>query len=149
MQVWRLTKTKHASSAFSGEGARLFPGRWHPRDVPVVYTADSRALAVLELLVHLDPDDLSGFSIVGAAVPEELLEVVNASDLEPDWQSKPEVLRDFGASWAKSRRSLGLRVPSAVIPAESNVILNPLHGEFTRLIVGIAEPFSLDPRLRR
>jgi RES domain-containing protein len=149
MRVWRLTKTKHAGSAFSGDGARLFSGRWHPRGVPVVYTADSRALAVLELLVHLDPDDLSDFALVGADVPEDLLEVVNAGDLDVDWQSRPEVLRDFGASWAKSLRSLGLRVPSAVIPAESNVILNPLHGEFTRLSVGVANPFSLDPRLRR
>jgi RES domain-containing protein len=149
MRVWRLTKTKHAGSAFSGDGARLYPGRWHPRGLPVVYTADSRALAVLELLVHLDPDDLSDFAIIGADVPEDLLEVVNADDLDPDWQSKPEVLRDFGASWAKSLRSLGLRVPSAVIPGESNVVLNPLHGEFARLSVGVANPFSLDPRLRR
>jgi RES domain-containing protein len=149
MQVWRLTKAKHASSAFSGEGARLFPGRWHPRGIPVVYAAESRALAVLELLVHLDPDDLSDFSIIGADVPEHMLEVVHVRELDPDWLERPELLRDFGATWAKSKRSLALLVPSAVITAESNVIINPAHAAFASIVVGAEESFSLDPGLRR
>jgi RES domain-containing protein len=113
-----------------------------------VYTAESRALAVLELLVHLDPDDLLDFSIIGADVPDGLIEIVDAHAIDADWQSKPDSLRDFGEAWAKSHRSLALSVPSAVINAERNLILNPAHADFARVRIGVPEAFSLDARLR-
>jgi hypothetical protein len=78
----------------------------------------------------------------GCYVPEELLEIVDPRELDQDWQSKPEVLRDFGATWARSQRSLGLRVPSAVIPAEDNVMLNPLHADFSRVSIRVATIFA-------
>ena len=46
--VWRLTTARFARSAFSGDGARLYGGRWHRKGVPLVYTASSQSLAMLE-----------------------------------------------------------------------------------------------------
>jgi RES domain-containing protein len=60
ISAWRITKQKHVKSAFSGEGARLYGGRWNSQGVPVVYVAQSQALAVLEVLVHLDSPVLLG-----------------------------------------------------------------------------------------
>ena len=58
LSAWRITKQKHAKSAFSGEGARIYGGRWNSPGTPIIYTAQSQALAVLEVLVHLDSPEL-------------------------------------------------------------------------------------------
>ena len=84
--VWRLVKTKYASSAFNGEGARLFGGRWNSVGIRVAYAASNSALAVLEVLVHLDGTTaLSAYSLVEAALPEGTIEDVDIASLEPGW----------------------------------------------------------------
>src|SRR6478672_8818937 len=95
MRIWRLSKARFANSAFSGEGARLFEGRWNFAGVPMVYTSTSLALAAIEFFVHLDPsvapDDLVS---VCAGIPnnlhrERLLVQESARRLAPGRQSKP------------------------------------------------------------
>jgi RES domain-containing protein len=151
MRVWRLCKADHAATAFTGEGAILYAGRWHHAGTPVVYTAESRSLAILEQLVHLSRSRLPPrFVCFSADVPDALAVVeVSAAELPPDWHRHPgpPALRDLGTKWAESNASVALAVPSAVVRGERNVLLNPRHPEFARVTIGEAEPFALDERL--
>lgn len=116
----------------------------------MVYCASSRALAALELLVHFDlseaPTDLVS---IGLEMPESLVESLEPSDRPADWAvvPAPDSTRDYGSRWLRERRSVGLRVPSVVIPDEWNVLLNPQHSEFDQVSVGTPKPFHFDPRL--
>ena len=149
--AWRIVKQKYpASKAFDGEGARLYGGRWNCRGVPVVYTAQSQSLAVLEMLVHLDAADLlQSYVFFEVKIDDALISALAESDLPPDWQSDPGPprLREIGDIWAASNASVALRVPSSLIPAEYNYLLNPKHADFGKLEFGEATPYRYDARL--
>ncbi len=150
--AWRITKEVHAKSAFSGEGARLYGGRWNSRGTPLIYTAQSQSLAVLEMLVHLDsPELLRHFVLFEVTVPSALVEVLDAAKLPRNWSANPipEETQELGDDWVRSRRSAVLRVPSTLVPAECNFLLNPAHAEFRKLHMGKAIPFAFDARLNR
>jgi len=151
MRVWRLCKAEHAATAFTGEGALLYSGRWHHAGTPVIYTAESRSLAVLEQLVHLSRNRLPPhFVCFGVELPDDLaVPVVAVAELPAGWRRHPAppALRDLGTRWAASGASACLAVPSAVVPAERNVLLNPRHPDFARLAVGAPEPLAIDERL--
>jgi len=129
-----------------GEGARLHGGRWNSPGMPVVYTAGSRALAVLELLVWTDPDTLPAeLHLFEIDVPDEAVAV---AELPPDWQRpRHSACRELGDAWAASARTLLLSVPSAVIPEEPNHLLNPAHPGMSSVRVVGSRPFAFDPRL--
>jgi len=149
--AWRIVKHKYpASKAFDGEGARLHGGRWNSRGVAVVYTAQSQSLAVLEMLVHLDTADLlQSYVFFEVTIDDALISALAEGDLPRDWQSDPPPpkLREVGDIWAASNASVALRVPSSLIPAEYNYILNPKHPEFAKLRIGEAVPFHYRARL--
>jgi RES domain-containing protein len=148
--VFRIVKRKESATAFDGEGARAYPGRWNGRGVPMVYASETRALAALEMLVHLEAEDLlaSYYVLIPADVPDDLILSV-ADPLPPDWNAHPASAstRAIGDDWVTAGGSAVLAVPSAVIPAERNYLINPLHPDFPRITVGPAEPFDFDPRL--
>lgn len=144
--------TKRRTVAFNGEGARRYGGRWNHPGVPAVYTAAHLSLAVLELLVHVAaPEDLPADLVaVPADVPDDLrIEDVGTQELPRDWRRTPApaALADRGTAWLRAARTAVLAVPSAVVPLETNYILNPAHPDFRRIVVGRAQPFGLDPRL--
>jgi len=121
--------------------------------VPAVYTAAHLSLAVLEVLVHVTAvEDLPADLVaIAADVPDDLpIENLRGKDLPRDWRRTPAppALADRGTAWLKAARTAVLAVPSAVVPSETNYILNPAHHDFRRIVVGRAEPFGLDPRLR-
>jgi RES domain-containing protein len=150
IQAWRLLKARHADDAFNGEGASRFPGRWNHRGTPVVYTAASLSLAALETLANLDDAALlTDYICVPVSFGENLCHTLEPKRLPRDWRANPapSSTRDLGTAWAKSGMSCILKVPSAIIPRESNFLINPLHPDFSRLKVGKAEQFSWDPRL--
>jgi RES domain-containing protein len=150
--VWRLCSATYADTAFDGEGAKLFGGRWSPIGLPVVYTAETRALAVLEILAHVDePERLFELAwvLVSATLPRDAVE--KPERFPESWRRFPHAAeaQQFGAEWARAQRSIALRVPSAVVPGEFNYLLNPAHPDFKRVKLGKPEPFSFDPRLGR
>jgi RES domain-containing protein len=151
MRVWRICKAEHAAAAFTGEGALLYPGRWHHAGTPVVYCSESRALAALEQLVHLHRNRLPPhFVCFPVEIPDDLeISVVRVQDLPPDWRAhpRPTELRDIGTHWAETGATVVLQVPSAIVPGERNLLLNPRHSDFRRLVLGDSEPFELDERL--
>ena len=147
LQAWRIVKEKHAATAFSGEGARLYGGRWNSAGIGLVYTSSTQALAVLESLVHLNPPVIFRYAIIPLEFDEALVEKITA--LPPGWnaQPAPPATRTVGDLWARQSRTPVLQVPSAIIPAESNYLLNPAHPGFQKITIGRPTPFSFDPRL--
>ena len=149
MRVWRLARAVHP--ALDGEGARRVGGRWNAPGVPVAYTSSHLSLAALEVLVHTDPAllprDLTAFEI---DVPDDLaVERVEAGTLPDEWvqAAESEACREAGAGWIDAGRSAVLVVPSAIVPVETNVLLNPRHAGAGRVRVTARRPFAFDPRL--
>ena len=138
LSVWRITTAAFARSAFSGEGARLYGGRWNPKGVPMVYTAANQSLAMLEMLVQ-DQPLRARYVIIEARISGGLrMDRFRIDDLPSDWREigAREKLRAIGAEWARTRSTAALAVPSAIVPAESNYLLNPLHPDFKRIKIG-------------
>lgn len=149
MLVWRIAKRPHL--ALDGEGARLFGGRWNSEGVPVVYASASLALAALENVAHYEieetPPQLVALAI---EVPDDILtDELTPAGLPGDWNAYPEHphCAMLGDAWARRGLSLVLRVPSAIIPEESNVLLNPRHPEMARVRVVLSRDFTHDPRI--
>lgn len=145
MIVWRLALA--AYPALDGEGARRRGGRWNEPGTPVVYTSEHLSLAVLESLVHADPDllpdDLTAFQI---EVPDEIAEsALAAGPLPDDWED-PDVSVRLGQEWVASGGPV-LVVPSIVVPRERNVLLNPRLARASEIRVVGQEPFAFDARL--
>jgi RES domain-containing protein len=151
MLVWRIVRKKWGRSAFDGEGAARTGNRWNSKGVRMVYGSPTLSLAALEVLVHADPSELAGpFVAVSAEVPESLAaSAFTPEDLPADWRSypAPTALQRMGDAWIQKGATAVLYVPSAVIPRENNVLLNPLHPDFAKLAVLAPEPFEFDPRL--
>lgn len=151
VQAWRIVMKAQLPSAFSGEGARLFGGRWNLVGVPAVYTASSRALAALEMLAHLSTYRVDmGFVFVGVRFDAALMEAVTPSSLPADWQRHPppRSTQVLGSEWImRQGASAVLRTPSAIIPEEWNYVLNPRHRDFAAIQTCPPEPFSFDLRL--
>ncbi len=149
ISAWRLVKQKRAATAFSGAGARIAGGRWNRPGTSVVYVSEALSLALLELFVHLDAASRARLRLV--AIPVQLPQgiVEQAEALPADWRSQPpaESTMDLGTAWADQGRSAALRVPSAIVPVEFNLVLKPAHPDFCQVQVGEPEPYSLDPRL--
>lgn len=150
MRLWRICNAKHAL-ALDGEGARLCGGRWNSPGTAVIYTSSSISLAVLETFVHFEPTQKPTESVlVSIEVPGKArVESIDRRNLTDDWAiyPAPEELSKVGNKWVKSGASLLLMVPSAVIPEESNILLNPLHPDIKKCRAKIERQFQYDRRL--
>lgn len=150
MTVWRLSLARYAVTAFSGTGAKAYGGRWSPPGLAVIYSAESRSLALVEVLAGTDDSVRlikQKWVLLSAEIPEECIE--KPARVPDDWRQYPHspAPQAFGAEWVQARRSVTLRVPSVVVPGEFNYLLNPAHPQFGRVKIGKPEPFSFDPRL--
>jgi RES domain-containing protein len=149
MILYRITRCTYAND-LSGTGARLFGGRWNSIGKPAAYFASSCSLAVLEVLVHLQPlmipDD---YCLVEVEVPEKLIQTITADILPKNWKdiSPPQILARIGDDFLKKQEYLALKVPSAIVPAEHNYLLNPLHPDMKKVKITKKEPFDFDSRL--
>jgi RES domain-containing protein len=149
LTVWRLVTTRFAKSAFSGEGARIFGGRWNRKGAPLVYTSASQSLAMLDMLVQDDPLR-ARYVMIAAHIPKGMaINRIRVEDLPSDWRdiTARESLQAIGTKWAGNRSAAVLAVPSVVVPSEINYLLNPLHGDFRRIKTGPPQEVATDPRL--
>jgi RES domain-containing protein len=116
-----------------------------------VYTAESLALAALEMLVSVNPTELvTRFVAIAAFIPDDLARtVLRPEELPRDWRAypAPQELQRRGDDWLRGAATAVLAVPSAIIPFETNFILNPAHPDFARVRIGEPLPFEFDPRL--
>lgn len=151
LMVWRLVRARRVEHAFDGEGARLHGGRWNHPGTPVVYTSSTLSLAALELFVNLQqdtvPDDL--VALAASLPPGMEVEALDRTALPEDWRRYPalEAVKDLGTAWQREGLLPILEVPSAVVPQESNYLLNPAHPDLGRMEIGEPQPFSFDTRM--
>ncbi|MDF7799714.1 RES family NAD+ phosphorylase [Pontiellaceae bacterium B1224] len=150
LTAWRLVHRNYLAAAFSGEGARLAGGRWNSEGFPLVYTAGSLSLAILEIIVHLEfKETLKLYQAIPISVPKSALEAVDPATLPADWNKPiphPSTLLT-GNHWIRSQTSIALQVPSAIVPIESNILLNPAHPKFQTLEIGEPIDLPLDARV--
>lgn len=148
-RAWRIVKAKHAATAFDGEGAWLFGGRWNSPGTRMIYTSATLSLAALESLVHLSPPVLFKYAAIPVEFDEALIETLPVSALPADWTVEPPSpsTKIIGDRWVKEARSAVLEVPSVIINAEPNYLLNPAHRDFKKVRSGKPVPFAFDSRL--
>jgi RES domain-containing protein len=149
-QVKPLTgeRARTVRSSVVGRACRVAAGI--ASGVRVEYGSSSSALAVLEVLVHLEnPAPLPAYSMVIASVPDDSIEEYDVRALPVNWSTSPvpPEIQAIGDEWVRSGRSLALRVPSAVVPHATNLLINPEHPDFARVSVESTDPFTFDPRL--
>lgn len=151
-RFWRICRRKYAEQAATGEGARLYGGRWNSRGIRVVYASTSLALAAIETFVNLEPNlRPADLVAIEGEIPDAVrVERLDLKTLPPHWyETRDESLRRFGDEWALSRKSAALLVLSAAIRGEWNVLLNPEHPEFSRIRFAAPKPFEFDVRMFR
>ena len=148
MELYRLGNCQYSGN-LSGEGAKIYGGRWNSEGIPAVYFASSRALAVLEVLVHLPTGLLPrNFCMATFEVNADFTEF-NADELPAKWQSIPftKTTQMMGNQFFKESKSLLLKVPSAIVSGDFNYVVNPLHNSITKVKLVEKVGFSFDDRL--
>ena len=150
MKAYRIVKRRHAAEAFTGEGARLYGGRWNRPGTPLVYAAHTRALAALESLAHYGGAERRlKFVTFELDVPDELILHLDQSTLPRGWRSEEPSpgTQEIGSHWQREGRSVALAVPSVLIPEEFCLLLNPHHRDTSRVMVSYPVAFQFDDRL--
>jgi RES domain-containing protein len=144
MTVYRITKRIHARD-LTGRGAQLVGGRWNSIGKAMLYTASSRSLALLELLAHstILP---SGMAMVALQIPTRLrIPIFRAADLPSGWDEVPPtgISQVFGDTFLQRGKSLAISVPSVIVPAEENTLINPFHPRANAIEILSIEDLSL------
>jgi len=149
IRACRIVKHKHRATAFSGDGAKQNGGRWTTPGLPAVYVAGSAALAMLEMLVHLETDDLlNEYVLFNVTFDDSLVTALDPATLPQNWRQSPPppAIQQIGNLWIARAKSAILTVPSAIVPTESNFILNPTHSDFARIKIDPPTRIQFDPR---
>jgi RES domain-containing protein len=149
---WRIVKEKHAKSAFTGEGARIYEGRWNSAGVRVVYCSEHLSLAALEILVHIQPVSIRDkFRAFRISWDSRLMTSVELISLPKGWNAQPpgEISRSLGDEWVKTGRSAVLALPSVLVPLERTFLLAPAHPDFAKIKISDAGNFLIDSRFGR
>lgn len=149
IRVYRLIRAARADDAFSGEGARRYGGRWNPPGYPVVYTSQSRALAVLEMFVHLTLEARSMHFLIYEINLPKAARLKHYDGPMHVWRQPHSsgATQEAGRAWLSDGKTLGFVVPSVVVPQEANYVLNLRHPQFAKLRISKPASFSFDPRL--
>jgi RES domain-containing protein len=148
--AWRIVQAHIADRAFSGEGARRYGGRWNNKGFALVYTSSSISLAILEILVHIPIYAiLEEYVYIPVEFDQKLSTVLNPDELPDLWNNdpSPQVIKQIGDTWVESQESVIIEVPSAIVTAEKNFLINPAHPDFSKLKIGNPTKLEFDPRL--
>jgi len=154
MVVYRIEREKYLKTTLTGIGASMSKGyRWNSFNTKLVYTAENRALATLEVSVHLDlSEDLpTDRYYVEIEIPVNItIQEVKVEDLPEDWNSNPPTIttQTIGDDFVFQNESAILKVPSSIVPQEFNYLINPNHPDSKRIKVIGKTSMNFDPRLK-
>jgi RES domain-containing protein len=145
--LWRVSQHRD----LKGAGGLRAPGRWHERGLPVVYLAESPAGALLEVCVHTSANDVPPlYTLLEIKVEARVgIETLDASGLPKDWPQNVQHTRELGSAWLRAGNRALLRIPSSLVPATFNVMLNPLHPDAARLRIQSVTKYPFDPRIKK
>jgi RES domain-containing protein len=148
--AWRIVRAARVKSAFTGEGARVYGGRWNSRGTAVVYVSEHESLAALELFVHLTPlSPNANYLSFRLEWDDKITEYFPLKNLPPHWNTEPPTLQTMqvGDEWVRAGKSVALAVPSVLSTSETNFLLNPKHPDFKRIKIGHPVEYRFDSRL--
>lgn len=152
MRIFRIAKTQCIDD-LSGEGARLYGGRWNKMGDAILYFSQNLSLSLLEIIVHVDYAGLPlKYSFIEVEIPDSCIKTIQSIDfIKPKWTTEEAVnqLQMFGSNWLKKNTGLAIKVPSAVLHQEYNILINPSHKDFEKLKIIKTEKMDFDPRLLR
>lgn len=151
MQIFHLGNSRYARQ-LTGDGARLFGGRWNMKGDACIYTSGTRSLCILEYAANVQLDELPPeLMMTEYLLPDEFCKVIDITDLPADWHHLPAPMstKFFGSALLADRSCVCFAVPSAVVPAELNYILNPAATEFHQVTIVATEPFTFDHRIKQ
>jgi RES domain-containing protein len=154
MLLYRVTSQAFAGD-LSGRGAQIYGGRWNPKGMAALYTAETPAQALLEFLPHF-PETCAppNLVLVTITAPDNLtIEEIRHNDLPENWDAKPSTMLTaaLGREWLIQGAAAALRVPSVMLPFGKGwiVVLNPAHPQCSGLAVIEVVAISVDPRLHK
>ena len=151
MKVYRIGWTKHADD-LSGEGSKLFGGRWNHKGIPCIYTSESRALALLEYSVNVNIDEIPrALSCVTIEIPNRSIKLISENKLPGNWKNfpAPSDKKDLGSKLLSSLKAAVIKIPSSIIKEEFNYLLNPLHQHNKNFKVVDIKDFIYDVRIKK
>ena len=151
MRVFRLCKLKY-SKDLSGHGAERSGGRWNSKGSPAIYASESIAMCIAEIAVHIPLGMIpANYVLVIIEIQEDLVEVLEINSLPDQWRTYPtsKLTQEIGDKFLTNKEFLVLKVPSAVVPQESNLLINPNHKDLNRIKILAVEPYTFDERLFR
>lgn len=152
MRIYRIAKTQYIDD-LSGEGARLYGGRWNKMGDSLLYFSENLSLSLLEIIVHVDYAELPlDYSFIEVEIPDSSIKKIQSIDfIKAKWSPEATVnqLQMFGSNWLKKNVELAMKVPSAVLHQEHNILINPSHKDFGKLKIRRTEKMDFDPRLLR
>lgn len=152
MKVFRIEREKYLETTLKGIGAALTEGyRWNSLNTYLVYTSETRALATLEVSVHLNlSEDLPADRYyVEIEIPDDIIILeIKTNDLPDGWDSKPPILETqfIGDDFVKENNAAVLKVPSSIVQQEFNYLINPNHVDAEKILVISVTPFIFDNR---
>ncbi len=151
MEVFRITQEQFADD-LTGNGARLFGGRWNNEGLFALYTSSSRSLALLETLAHT-PAKMLGvriYNLITVSIQDDMIaEQILISSLPSGWDepdTRP-VTKKLGDKFLRDKKKLLIAVPSVLMPEESNYILNPLHTDMRKVKIINKRRIYFDKRM--
>lgn len=147
-KVYRISKCRYIDD-LKGTGAASYSGRWHNKGTYVLYTASTASLALLESVVHLSGIPFEDYCMLCIEIPEDSIRILTASDLPENWYSHPPPasLAQVGDQFVQKNLFLGLQLPSAIMPEDNNVLLNPNHKDFGKIKIVYKRTIPIDSRL--
>lgn len=150
MRVFRIAKKQYLQD-LSGEGSRLYGGRWNKKGMAMLYFSDSLSTCLLEVLVHLDFKHLTNdFCYIEIEVPDTLIDTkLKLKDLDENWRDNPprSSTVSLGTAFLKANKKLGLKVPCAILPMASNILINPRHKDIAKLKIIRVADLDINSRL--
>ncbi len=150
MIVFRLSKSKY-SKDISGKGAEISGGRWNSKGIPLLYTAESRALCTTEIAVHTPLGNIPfDYEIVSIEIPDDIkILELSVAELPDDWKSFPHShsTQNIGDEFVIGNKFPVMKVPSVIVQGDYNYLINPGHRDFNRISIKSVEQFQFDTRL--
>ncbi|UAM96881.1 RES family NAD+ phosphorylase [Polaribacter litorisediminis] len=150
MKLFRLSKKKYAT-AFNGKGAAKSNNRWNSKGTEIIYTAESRALAMAEVAVHLTIATLpKDFVMLTIDVPDEIaIKKIDLKDLNENWNAMlpNSKTKKIGDLFIDTLEFCVLKVPSAVVKDDFNYLINPYHKQFKKIKIVDVTDFPFDKRM--
>lgn len=149
MIVYRIASNKH-SKDISGTGAAMYGGRWNKKGTPILYTGESKDIALLETVIHTPPMLVPNLDILTLEIPDDSISELKASDLPINWfdYPAPAILAELAEKWILENKTIALKVPSCVIHSSHNYLLNCRHPDFSSKVKILAlKDFYFDSRL--